>query len=155
MDWSDIEGVLGVIVELWGTSGRVGPILAIAVAVVGLVSLARRQLTEWVPWLATRRGALTLVALFAAVGSAAAAALEGETSVHSIVAQAVAAALTAVGLRSSTKAAITGGAATMTGHLPDGTEVEVFRHEHIRPPADYETHPERYEPPSGRGGPVS
>lgn len=143
----DISTILEALAQLWQMPGRVGPILAIAVGVVGLVSLARHQLTEWIPWLATRRGALLLVGLFAGAGSAVVAVLEGEASVLSIVAQAVAAALTAVGLRSSTKAAITGGAATMTGHLPDGTEVEVLRHEHIRPPADYETHPERYEPP--------
>lgn len=143
----DISTILEALAQLWQMPGRVGPILAIAVGVVGLVSLARHQLTEWIPWLASRRGALLLVALFAGAGSVVVAVLEGETSAVTILLQAGAAALTAIGIRSGAKAAVTGGAATVTGYLDDGSEVEVQRHERVRQPRDYEEHPERYHPP--------
>lgn len=150
MDFSDLESVAAAIAQLWGTAGHVGPILSIALGVMALVALARTQLTQWIPWLATRHGALALVGLFASVGSAALAALAGETSVLTILVQAVAGALTAIGIRSGLKAAKTGGAAEATGWLEDGSEVTYLRHEHVRAPTDYATHPERYEVPPER-----
>lgn len=134
-DPTDLTGFLGVLVEIWQTSGRVGPIVAIAVAVIASVHFARLQLTQWIPWLATRHGALFLVALFAVGNSAGLAALEGETSLLAILLQAGAAAVTAIGLRSGTKAAKTGGAATIEGWFGE-EKVLVMKHEHVRPPKD-------------------
>lgn len=111
MDIFDPTTFVEVLGQIWNLPGAVGPILAVAVSTVFLVNLARKQLTAWIPWLATRRGALTLVGVFAAVGTAVTAALEGETSLLQLAVQAVAAALTAVGMRSSTKAAKAGGTA--------------------------------------------
>lgn len=145
----DIGGFVGTLVELWQTAGRVGPIVSVAVGVIGLVWLARRQLTQWLPWLATRHGALFLVGLFAFGGSAGVAALEGETSLLAIIIQAGAAAFTAIGIRSGAKAALTGGAAEMEAFTGDGEKVLVMRHEHVRKPKDFDTHPEKYEPPRG------
>lgn len=112
MDIFDPTTFVEVLGQIWNLPGAVGPIMTVAVTTVFLVNLARKQLTAWIPWLATRRGALTLVGVFAAVGTAVTAALEGETSLIQLAVQAVAAALTAVGMRSSTKAAKTGGVAT-------------------------------------------
>lgn len=111
MDIFDPTTFVEVLGQIWNLPGAVGPILTVAVTTVFLVNLARKQLTAWIPWLATRRGALTLVGVFAAVGTAVTAALEGETSLLQLAVQAVAAALTAVGMRSSTKAAKAGGTA--------------------------------------------
>jgi len=120
-DPSTFVEVLG---RLWNLPGAIGPILTVAAATVFLVNLARKQLTEWIPWLATRRGALTLVGIFAAVGTAVTAALEGETSLLQLAAQALASAFTAVGMHSSTKAAKTGGVATENEKLnPDQLEL--------------------------------
>lgn len=112
MDIFDPSTFVEVLGRLWNLPGAIGPILTVAAATMFLVNLARKQLTEWIPWLATRRGALTLVGIFAAVGTAVTAALEGETSLLQLAVQALAAALTAVGLHSSTKAAKMGGVAT-------------------------------------------
>lgn len=142
----DLQGFIALLVQVWQSSARVGPIVAIALGVVGMVWLARRQLSEWIPWLATRRGALVLVALFAAAGSAGMAALQGETSVLAIVVQAIAAALTAVGIRSSTKAAKTGGAAEMEAWTEDGEKVFVLKHQYVRMPKDAEN-PEKDRTP--------
>lgn len=140
MDIFDPTTFVEVLGRLWNLPGAVGPILTVAAATVFLVNLARKQLTAWIPWLATRRGALTLVGIFAAVGTAVTAALEGETSLLQLVVQAVAAALTAVGLHSSTKAAKMGGAATIDGW--DGAEpVTVLKHENVKP------HPDQLELP--------
>ena len=135
MDLFDPSTILDLLGKLWSLPGPVGPIVTVAAATVFLVNLARKQLTEWIPWLATRRGALTLVGIFAGVGTAVSAALQGETSLLQLVVQALAAALTAVGMRSSTKAAKTGGAATIDGW--EGTEpVTVLKHENVKPRPD-------------------
>ena len=140
MDLFDPTTIFELLGQLWNLPGAVGPIMTVAAATVFLVNMARKQLTAWIPWLATRRGALTLVGIFAAVGTAVSAALQGETSLLQLVVQAVVAALTAVGMRSSTKAAKTGGAATIDGW--EGTEpVTVLKHENVKP------HPDQLELP--------
>lgn len=109
MDLFDPTTIFELLGQLWNLPGAVGPIMTVAAATVFLVNLARKQLTAWIPWLATRRGALTLVGIFAAVGTAVTAALQGETSLLQLAVQAVASALTAIGMRSGVKAAAKGG----------------------------------------------
>lgn len=103
---ADLQGFLDLLASLWASAAW-APLIALLV--VGVTWALRTYAAASIPWLASRRGVLTLAALSALGLSVAQQLLAGEASIPAIIVQAVIAVAGAVGVHAGITSGAKGG----------------------------------------------